>query len=120
MSEKMGLFKVPCLTMKYKKIIGITATLLALSNPTLSFAEDSAQINLRDVEIPTLIETVSRITGKSFVVADSCTGSFVLLLLAAVIITFPASLREKLIGLLRNILLKQGSIQSIGIILNGG
>ncbi|MCK5680937.1 archaeosortase/exosortase family protein, partial [bacterium] len=40
------------------------------------------------------------LSGKSFVVADSCTGSFVFLLLAAVIVSFPASLREKLIGLL--------------------
>ncbi len=39
------------------------------------------------------------LSGTSFVVADSCTGSFVFLLLAAVIIAFPASVREKLIGL---------------------
>lgn len=38
--------------------------------------------------------------GRTFVIADSCTGSFVFLLLAAVIISFPASLKEKLIGLL--------------------
>ena len=31
------------------------------------------------------------VAGKVFVVADSCTGSFVFLLLAAVIIAFPAS-----------------------------
>ncbi len=37
-------------------------------------AEESAQINLRDVEIPTLIETVSRITGKSFVVDPRVRG----------------------------------------------
>ena len=37
--------------------------------------------------------------GRTFVVANSCTGSFVFLLLAAVIIAFPASFREKLIGL---------------------
>ncbi|MEA1922383.1 MAG: archaeosortase/exosortase family protein [Pseudomonadota bacterium] len=39
------------------------------------------------------------VSGKVFVVADSCTGSFVFLLLAAVIIAFPASWKEKLIGL---------------------
>ena len=37
--------------------------------------------------------------GRTFVVAGSCTGSFVFLLLAAVIIAFPASFREKLTGL---------------------
>ena len=39
------------------------------------------------------------VSGKVFVVADSCTGSFVFLLLAAVIIAFPASWKEKLVGL---------------------
>ncbi len=39
------------------------------------------------------------VLGKGFVVADSCTGSFVFLLLAAVILTFPATWREKLVGL---------------------
>lgn len=54
------------------------ATLLAslwfgsISTPV--FAEETAQINLRDVEIPTLIETVSRITGKSFVVDPRVKG----------------------------------------------
>ena len=37
-------------------------------------AEESAQINLRDVEIPTLIETVSRITGKSFIIDPRVKG----------------------------------------------
>ncbi|MCK5915382.1 MAG: archaeosortase/exosortase family protein, partial [Deltaproteobacteria bacterium] len=40
------------------------------------------------------------LSDKSFVIAESCTGSFVFLLLAAVIIAFPASLKEKLVGLL--------------------
>lgn len=74
MSKKMGLFKVPCLTMHYKSISSIIVALLALSNPTLTFAEESAQINLRNVEIPTLIEMVSRITGKSFVVDPRVKG----------------------------------------------
>ena len=38
------------------------------------YAEESAQINLRDVEIPTLIETVSRITGKSFIIDPRVKG----------------------------------------------
>ncbi len=51
------------------------SVLLALTtlNPVL-YAEETAQINLRDVEIPTLIETVSRITGKSFVVDPRVKG----------------------------------------------
>jgi general secretion pathway protein D len=48
--------------------------LIIYSFTTSTFAEDSAQINLRDVEIPTLIETVSRITGKSFVVDPRVKG----------------------------------------------
>lgn len=44
-----------------------------LGSPAIQ-AEESAQINLRDVEIPTLIETVSRITGKSFVVDPRVKG----------------------------------------------
>ena len=44
------------------------------------------------------------VSGKLFVVADSCTGSFVFLLLAAVIIAFPASWKEKLIGLAAGLL----------------
>ncbi len=39
------------------------------------------------------------VSDKVFVVADSCTGSFVFFLLAAVIIAFPASWKEKLLGL---------------------
>ena len=44
------------------------------------------------------------VAGKVFVVADSCTGSFVFLLLAAVIIAFPASWKEKLVGLTAGLL----------------
>lgn len=39
--------------------------------------------------------TALTVAGKTFVIAESCTGSFVFLLLSAVIITFPATLREK-------------------------
>ena len=48
-------------------------TQVILIHPVLH-AEETAQINLRDVEIPTLIETVSRITGKSFVVDPRVKG----------------------------------------------
>ena len=44
------------------------------------------------------------VAGKVFVVAESCTGSFVFLLLAAVIIAFPATWKEKLVGLLAGFL----------------
>ncbi len=67
----MGLLKIPCV-FKKKLIITLSSVTL-LANMTV-FAEDSAQINLRDVEIPTLIETVSRITGKSFVVDPRVKG----------------------------------------------
>ena len=59
---------------KYKITIGVLFTSLMLGFTPSSFAEESAQINLRDVEIPTLIETVSRITGKSFVVDPRVKG----------------------------------------------
>ncbi len=39
------------------------------------------------------------LSDHTFVIANSCTGSFVFFLLAAVIIAFPASFKEKLIGL---------------------
>ncbi len=69
----MGLLKLPCLIKKKLAVVVIVgATLSALNVAT--FAESSAQINLRDVEIPTLIETVSRITGKSFVVDPRVKG----------------------------------------------
>ncbi|MEB8432900.1 type II secretion system secretin GspD [Cocleimonas sp. KMM 6892] len=46
---------------------------VAFTTPAV-YAEESAQINLRDVEIPTLIETVSRITGKSFIIDPRVKG----------------------------------------------
>ncbi len=57
-----------------KKITGVILTTLIIGFSSCVIAEDSAQINLRDVEIPTLIETVSRITGKSFVVDPRVKG----------------------------------------------
>lgn len=55
-----------------KKLV-VTVALFSMGNSTL-FAEESAQINLRNVEIPALIETVSRITGKSFVIDPRVKG----------------------------------------------
>ncbi len=60
----------------YKKIASSLVLAITVS-VTLSpsvYAEESAQINLRDVEIPTLIETVSRITGKSFIIDPRVKG----------------------------------------------
>ena len=61
------------ITRKAKKayLAGLVVATLS-SMPVI--AEESAQINLRDVEIPTLIETVSRITGKNFVVDPRVKG----------------------------------------------
>ncbi len=67
----MGLFSVPNV---FRKSLIVCLCSVALLVNTVVFAEDSAQINLRDVEIPTLIETVSRITGKSFVVDPRVKG----------------------------------------------
>ena len=55
-----------------KKIVSVAITLFLLNTPV--YSEETAQINLRDVEIPTLIETVSRITGRSFVVDPRVKG----------------------------------------------
>ena len=67
-SEKMGFSKADFLGR------WVFATVFVFSTSLSLFAEGTAQINLRDVEIPTLIETVSRITGKSFVVDPRVKG----------------------------------------------
>lgn len=67
-SEKMGFSKAAFLGR------WVFATVFVFSTSLSLFAEGTAQINLRDVEIPTLIETVSRITGKSFVVDPRVKG----------------------------------------------
>ncbi len=62
--------------LNYKKISNYVAFAFTVSlvfSPNV-YAEESAQINLRDVEIPTLIETVSRITGKSFIIDPRVKG----------------------------------------------
>lgn len=56
------------------KIVLLSGFLVVAIQGLVLNAEESAQINLRDVEIPTLIETVSRITGKSFVVDPRVKG----------------------------------------------
>ena len=69
----MGLLNFPGLFKnKIAAAVVVSSTFSLFNVPT--FAEDTAQINLRDVEIPTLIETVSRITGKSFVVDPRVKG----------------------------------------------
>ncbi len=74
----MGFLRVPSLlnNSSFNRIAvsGFIVSVLALSVPSPLVAKESAQINLRDVEIPTLIETVSRITGKSFVVDPRVKG----------------------------------------------
>lgn len=67
-SEKMGFSRVALLGRWF------FAAMFVFSTSSSLFAEGSAQINLRDVEIPILIETVSRITGKSFVVDPRVKG----------------------------------------------
>ncbi len=62
-----------CIKRKAKKAY-LAALLVAILSSVPVMAEESAQINLRDVEIPTLIETVSRITGKNFVVDPRVKG----------------------------------------------
>lgn len=52
----------------------LAGLLVAAMFTTSVIAEESAQINLRDVDMPTLIETVSRITGKNFVVDPRVKG----------------------------------------------
>lgn len=74
MSKKMGLSKVPFQSRPLKNIITIVITFFIVITSSLSSAKDTAQINLRNVDIPTLIETVSKITGKSFVVDPRVKG----------------------------------------------
>ena len=57
----------------YNKIMSVLLTFLVLVSSSPLFAE-SAKINLREAEISTLIETVSRITGKNFVVDPRVKG----------------------------------------------
>ncbi len=54
-------------------MVMVATVSIALSSNVYA-EEESAQINLRDVEIPTLIETVSRITGKSFIIDPRVKG----------------------------------------------
>lgn len=64
-----------CFKTALKALSVATFFMLAIPHSVSTvYAEESAQINLRDVEIPTLVETVSRITGKSFVVDPRVKG----------------------------------------------
>jgi len=63
------------LNAKTKSKIFIVSSLIIGSGYTSNLtAEESAQIELNDVEIPALIDTVSRITGKNFVVDPRVKG----------------------------------------------
>ena len=68
--------KINCLSglANNAKLCVATGLLLSVGFSTNSFAEESAQIELNDVEIPALIDTVSRITGKNFVVDPRVKG----------------------------------------------
>ncbi len=56
------------------KLLLSALLIFATSQSALVNAEESAQIELNDVEIPALIDTVSRITGKNFVVDPRVKG----------------------------------------------
>jgi len=62
------------LTFRLKNILKVFVIFVGLSFLTSIHAEESAQIELNDVEIPALIDTVSRITGKNFVVDPRVKG----------------------------------------------
>ncbi len=80
----MGFLNVPCLFNQCQKITakialaGLLTTVTIFSSTTV-LAKESAQINLRDATISTLIETVSRITGKNFVVDPRVKGKVTLI-----------------------------------------
>ena len=80
----MGFLNVPYLFNRCRKITAKTAlagfmTTVTILSSTAVFAKESAQINLRDATIATLIETVSRITGKNFVVDPRVKGKVTLI-----------------------------------------
>lgn len=76
----MGFLRVPNLFKRCRKLpaisnrVSLISLIFALSFPAILSAKESAKINLRNVEIPVLIETVSRITGKNFVVDPRVKG----------------------------------------------
>ena len=73
--ENMGLLKITSVAEFSRKTLRASIAVLMLSFPAVSSAEgEEATINLRDVEIPVLIETVSRITGKSFIIDPRVKG----------------------------------------------
>ena len=59
---------------KTRRIILLGFFLFAISFIVPSYAEDSAQINFKDVDIKVLIDTVSRITKKTFIVDPRING----------------------------------------------
>ena len=69
-----GFWGTSLLIKRCLKTFVINTTLVAFACSSVAIAEESAQINLRDVDITTLVETVSRITGKSFIVDPRVKG----------------------------------------------
>jgi general secretion pathway protein D len=74
MDITQGFWGTSLLIKRRLKTFVINTTLLAFACSSVAIAEESAQINLRDVDITTLVETVSRITGKSFIVDPRVKG----------------------------------------------
>ena len=70
----MGLFKVPCLSKWVKKAVAITMLMTGFQVSIAMADEGLANINLVGVEIPALIQTVSKMTGKSFVIDPRVKG----------------------------------------------
>lgn len=66
--------KISIKTIRNNSLISVLLVFVMMGPAFPVLAEDAAQINLRDVEIPTLVETVSRITGKSFVIDPRVKG----------------------------------------------
>jgi len=57
-----------------KKLLASSTLLLLMGTATPSYAADSAQLNLKDADIKTLIDMVSRITKKTFIVDPRING----------------------------------------------
>ena len=58
-----------------KTAVLLSGMLWMLSGSTAVMAENSAQLNLKGVDMQTLIETVSRVTGKNFIVDPRVKGT---------------------------------------------
>ena len=75
LKRKSMVFLNSLIKINIKTIVSTVFIMLVISSGAqINAEENSAQINLRDVEIPTLVDMVSRITGKSFVVDPRVKG----------------------------------------------